>query len=554
MDNLIPPLSSPNLNNSAPDKVVSGELENVPPAVQNIRPTESILLKIIMSEDSSLSGTVKLNINNQEVEIPLKISVDGRFSLPERDNNQAVVRFSGPDNSNVKILSINNDNPAKFFSPASALQAADVASPLIIDTGNAIKNISLHTLDLGTLIEKTAQSVKLPEAVTAELKSAFGDSKVLLSLAGLVENPGSGKELKKLDTIIGNSLERVKLILHNLNRGDDAGGSAVKEAFEQIKSEILPFKNMPLGGTAVTADTGKLIAVKTLLGNILIDSSPAADTAVKITGGTPLVLEIKDFVFPEKNGGAALGELLSSQKLIDEIVGLRSPLSDSSHQSPQSRPVIFNILEPLKNEYADLSAKILDKMPGQNNKMLTNLVGFMKGAVNNDLSRWLGKDILQELKQAGSEGQEIAARLNSFMNVSVREGVSWRLVEIPFLNGGQMNKIRVAVKKQNEEDEKELKNRKKASGLRFVVDTSFSKLGDFQFDGFAAEKEKRFDLIIRTSKAVDDGLYANLLRIFKTTLHELDYSGNVKLNVKENFIKVCDDELINETLKTGIYI
>lgn len=555
MDNLIPPLTSPNLNNPASDKVVSGELENVPEVLQNIRPTESVLLKIILSEDMGLSGTVKLNVNNQETEIPLKINIEGRLELPERTDNQAIIRFSGPDNSTVKIITINNDNPAKFLTSPLSTQNSLSAAPLIVDTGNALKNVSLHPLDLGMLLEKTAQPLNLPPQVIAGLKEGFGDSRVLLNLSGIVESPGNGNELKKLDTIIGNSLERVKLILNNLGHNDDSDGTMVKEVLQQIKNEILPFKNMQLPGVALTGDANKLIAVKTRLGNVLVDAGSALDAMVKISDGTPLIIEIKDFVFSNKNPAPTLGDLLSSQKLIDEIVGLRSPLSDNSHLSSPAKPAIFGILEPLKNSlHADLSAKILDKMPGANSKMLVNLAGFMKGAVTNDLSRWLGKDIVQELSQSGVEGQEVGARLNNFMNVSVREGVSWRLVEIPFLNGDQLSKIRVAVKKNEDEDEQPHNKRKNTSGLRFVVDTCFSKLGDFQFDGFAVEKEKRFDLIIRTSQAVGDNLYANLMRIFKTTLHELSYSGNIKLNVKENFIKVCDDELMNETLKTGIYI
>lgn len=554
MDNVIPPLSSPNLNNPAPDKVVSGEVENVSGALQNIRPTESLLLKILMSDESSLSGTVKINLNGKEVEVPVKIAVEGRLELPTREDNRAVVRLFGPDNSQARILSINNDNPGKFISAEFSSEQSATAVPLIVDTGNALKNVSLHPLDLSSLIERVAKEVDLPQAAVSGLKEGLADGKVILSLSAVVENMGSGKELKKMDNAVNNSLERLKLILNNFSRDGDFDTASLKEALNQIKSEILPFKNMPLPGAAVTADAGNLIAVRTRLGNVLLDMAPVLDSAVKITDGTPLILEIKDFVFTDKPGTVSLNDLLSSQKLTDELAGLK-PLPENSRPNAPKRPVIFKILEPLKNSpHADLSARILEKMPGQNQKMLANLVSFMKGAVNNDLSRWLGKEVVQDLKMAGSEGQEAAARLNNFMTASVREGVSWRLVEIPFLSGEQLSKIRVAVKKTDEEEGGDNRNRKKASGLRFVVDTSFSKLGDFQFDGFAIEKEKRFDLIIRTSRAVEDDLYANLLRIFKNTLHELDYTGNVKLNVKENFIKVCEDAFTDKTLQTGIYI
>lgn len=86
-----------------------------------------------------------------------------------------------------------------------------------------------------------------------------------------------------------------------------------------------------------------------------------------------------------------------------------------------------------------------------------------------------------------------------------------------------------------------------------MVDTSFSRLGEFQFDGFSVAKERRFDLIIRTSRSVGDDLCANIMRIFKTALNEVGYAGSINVNVKENFIKICEDER-SETLKDGIYI
>ena len=182
------------------------------------------------------------------------------------------------------------------------------------------------------------------------------------------------------------------------------------------------------------------------------------------------------------------------------------------------------------------------------------MVNFIKGAMTHDLEAWLGKAVVKELQTAGAEGQEVANRLNGFMNATNREGVSWRMVEIPFFSGDSISKIRVAIKKFADDEENKNRPKKDKYATRFVVDTSFSVLGDFQFDGFSFVKDRRFDLIIRTSKEVGDDLYANILRLFKTTLSNLDYAGNVKINVKENFIKVCDDEVRDKTLKHGIYI
>ena len=180
------------------------------------------------------------------------------------------------------------------------------------------------------------------------------------------------------------------------------------------------------------------------------------------------------------------------------------------------------------------------------------MVNFVKGAMKRNVTEWIGKELTEELNRSGAEGREVISRLSGFINANSREGVSWRMVEIPFLDGSNLSKIRVAVKKYDDENEKNTKE-KSRFGTRFVVDTSFSRLGEFQFDGFSVAKERRFDLIIRTSRSVGDDLCANIVRIFKTTLNEVGYAGSVNVNVKENFIKICEDEH-SKTLKDGIYI
>ena len=105
-----------------------------------------------------------------------------------------------------------------------------------------------------------------------------------------------------------------------------------------------------------------------------------------------------------------------------------------------------------------------------------------------------------------------------------------------------------------DEEEKKKSRENRRFGTRFVVDTSFSRLGSLQFDGYALAKDKRFDLIIRTERDIGSDFCANVMRLFKATLHEEGYAGTVKINVKEKFIKICDDSAESQTLADGIYI
>ena len=82
------------------------------------------------------------------------------------------------------------------------------------------------------------------------------------------------------------------------------------------------------------------------------------------------------------------------------------------------------------------------------------------------------------------------------------------------------------------------------------METEFSKLGKFQFDGFSKAKSRSFDLIIRTSVKISDDFCSNIINLFKKSLYDLNYSGTIKINMVENFINFNDEAVVTE----GVYI
>ena len=125
---------------------------------------------------------------------------------------------------------------------------------------------------------------------------------------------------------------------------------------------------------------------------------------------------------------------------------------------------------------------------------------------------------------------------------SLRETPSWRIVEMPFYDGSQLSAIKIAIKKDKQQKEKQ--DDKKAT--RFVVETEFSKLGKFQFDGFSKKQSRSLDMIIRTSEKISDDFCANIINLFKKSLYDLDYSGTIKINTAKNFINFNEENIITE--------
>ena len=226
--------------------------------------------------------------------------------------------------------------------------------------------------------------------------------------------------------------------------------------------------------------------------------------------------------------------------------------------SKQALPTssVDNILKSIKKLEIDdpqLYEKVAAKLPADNESMLQNMVAFTKATVKNDIRHWLGNDIVTELENKGDTGKAVLAELQSTLQGNNRQSPLWRVIEIPYYVENHMEQIRLAIKQYPDEEENE-NTPKEKFGTRFIVDTNFTQLGAFQFDGFSFAKDRRFDLIIRTARYIEDDLYTNIIRIFKQTLNDVQYVGNIKINLKENFIKISENNSDDNVLAQGLFI
>ena len=180
--------------------------------------------------------------------------------------------------------------------------------------------------------------------------------------------------------------------------------------------------------------------------------------------------------------------------------------------------------------------------------LLENIYDFYQAAVTKDIKQWLNPKMAQ-IDSLSLEAKKIVMEeLNSFIGSSIKETPSWRIVEMPMFDGTSFKPLKIAVRKDRQEQKEEKKH--SSDVTRFIVETGFSKLGEFQFDGLSEPKKRKFDLIIRTSQKMSNDFCANIINLFKKSLYNLDYTGTIKINSEEAFIKIRDDN----TIKQGIYI
>lgn len=529
MSTSIPSVNPPTVNNPIVDKVINGTIENIPPEVSNIKPTDSVLLKVIMESNAEAAKTFKLIINNQPLETPVKVNIEQKLNL-SRANEIAIKIINRNDNNlQFKITGINNESPEKFLTKSDGITNFKPTASIINDIGTAKESISFSSGNVEKFMADIIKDIPLSKDLITSLKQQLADVKISMSLNSVVTKDSPVPTLSQSPSLQSIATE-IKSTVQNLN---SATTPNVTQAVEQIKTALQSLSQTPIMANIQSLGDTKQLVLKTPFGDIFPEQN------IKLEPNAKLLLNIK--------------EVITDRPILENLFSSQVAKSVSNHNVLGS---IIDILKPLqKSEHNILNNLIMNKIPAPNEKMLSNLVSYVKAASHSDLSAWLGPEIMEQLNNSGAEGKEVLSKLGNLFTVNNQDTLQWRIIEIPFFAGDTMSKIRVAIKKMQDEEENAERDKKKGkSATRFVLDTSFTKLGKFQFDGFSIEKEKRFDLIIRTERDFDEDFCSHVTRLFKKTLNDVAYCGNVYLNLKENFIKICEDNSNCEILKDGIFI
>ena len=69
-----------------------------------------------------------------------------------------------------------------------------------------------------------------------------------------------------------------------------------------------------------------------------------------------------------------------------------------------------------------------------------------------DISIWMGKDNIKQLITQTDKPEAIITELNNIIQSSVKETPLWKITEIPFFAGEQIVPLKIALKKQKQED------------------------------------------------------------------------------------------------------
>ena len=559
MTNLVPPLNVTLPEGGSTGSGVTAGIETPEGGMGNLNLGQQINLQIKPQTLQTLTGKLLVSIdlglgrgeNAGNANTTVTMNLPPQVQLPEQASQiQARVVAKTPQRIDVRLISVDGQKIENFLSATPSKTNMPISSPTVavVKTIGNLQDVALVPLRLQPLLARELSAMGVGNAEIRQLSNLIENLSLkpeIVETASQSNTPVSPQPTtiaQSLPEVIRNLAATLKPLLEtSLPQNNSAVYSTPPSGAEAKLSQGLPekiietiknfFENVPAGRelTAETALRGDKVVLRTPLGEIL------PEVPLKIAPGEKFSLRFS------------------------ELLGLeREPKINQKSAGVTAQPLgskLSEILAPLQTQVAPkIYNAIIEKIPAHNSKMLSNIMTFLKAAGEGKIESWLGQDVVDSLRLSGPEGQKALARLEDIIIGRREDNTQWRIIEIPFYGAENLSRIQVAVRRFGKDGRHQQSSPKGKGAARFVVDTSFTVLGGFQFDGFSLPHERRFDLIIRTEKEIDTDFCTEIMNLFRKSLSEVDYAGNIRINIKEKFIKLCDDEPEPPLLQDGIYI
>lgn len=566
MDNIVTPPLSPALPPSGNAAEASGRLTGLLPENITIRPGESLLLQTLLTADGTTSAAAAaktffaVSLMHQGQEFPLSLRLEVPLPLDTSRPHVLAAKVAALPGSEsglaVRLTAVDNSSLPLFLRESVMLEKTlpQTAPAVIQEAGKPYALPEILPLPLRPVIQNLLSELKISPALAQQIKERLPAAEVQAEFLRISPQSGINTEilapLRQTLQKIAVAPADIELHMTKLIRQiNDLNGQTLAAVPQLSPSAETPLLVSPLGPLAV-------------------------QPPLKLAPGDALILQITDILRPVQPPLLPAEEpplplLEKFAAVLSRLPGAEAPrpeallqeLSRSFRSSRMETSGLFRTISPLLTKTAaeaprlnSLLPAVAEKIPALGPRMLTNMHNFYRAASSQEPAIWLGRELAHNLEAQGSEGQQVLTRAADFLSAQTREGLSWRQVEIPFFDGSQFNRIRLAVKKKKKQDEQPDFASPSFSETRFLLETEFSRLGSFQFDGFSRPKGRRFDLIIRTSRVLPDDFCAHVINLFKTSLYDVNYGGSIKINQLEPFFKVTNEAAAPNDIRNGVYI
>ncbi|MCQ2741654.1 MAG: hypothetical protein MJ210_06050, partial [Alphaproteobacteria bacterium] len=377
-----------------------------------------------------------------------------------------------------------------------------------------LSQIDVAPLKIEKFVRTALQEIKIPEQLKQEIVSN------IMSLDVSIKDIGNLPQNEAITEKVLNEFFK------QIQNTDENIASQIKDLANNLTGSVITAK--------ITHQIKDTTWLKTPVGETFFESK------VKIPVTENVILNVE----------GTKADYSEEIKVLDNLIKAVFPKKEIAIKAEQlaSLPQLKVLADISSDVSAKVFAQIINKLPMTSDNLLQNMHNFYRAAEEKDITKWLGEKVIKEISQDNQNQTKVFQELQNFVSSSLKETPGWKIVEMPLFDGNQFSNIKIALKKDNQKNTTSSDNTK--NGTRFVVETNFSKLGAFQFDGFSNAVERKLDLIIRASQMQEDDFVKNIINLFKKTLYDVNYAGTIKINRQEKFINLAEETEKSE----GIYV
>ncbi|MDP9127701.1 MAG: hypothetical protein M3N08_05520 [Pseudomonadota bacterium] len=192
----------------------------------------------------------------------------------------------------------------------------------------------------------------------------------------------------------------------------------------------------------------------------------------------------------------------------------------------------------------NLARQVIENFVPQANAALPGALLFLLSAFKqgDTVRGWLGADMVETLAKAGKMelvthlGQQLAGETG----LPVQDPVvgAWRSYPLPLYVNGQFETLRLYVHGDGQKNaQAQTESKTGGKPTRFLIDVRMSKLGPLQLDGFV--RAKQLDMMVRSEKALPEGLNENLRQTYISTLAAVGFAGSLAFQIgRQHWLRI----------------
>lgn len=271
-----------------------------------------------------------------------------------------------------------------------------------------------------------------------------------------------------------------------------------------------------VNGTVVAGSRPARALVQTPVGVLALETQTALPT------GSTVSLQI-------------VGTPVPPQAPATASIGLTPPLG----LSPQGWPAVTEAAAALQTADPPAAEQLTRALPQTGPRFAAGMAAFTAALTQGEIGKWLGEAVVPALEKAGR--RDVARRLTDDFNdlsATARQGGEWRVFTLPLLNAAGIEQISLYVRRPPDDEDDETEDGSRQDGTRFVVEVDLSRMGPLQLDGLVRREARKFDLIVRTNRALPDDVRNGIARIFSESCETLGLTGTASFHPAQRFVAV----------------